>query len=321
MRKKIGPLILILLLVFFLAKGWWEGNLSPVSSENQVQSFIIAKGESLDSVSFRLEKDRLIKSATFFKIYLRTKGLTNKVQSGTFKLSPNMSATKIATTLTSKPDDSWVTLLEGWRVEEMAEKISDQELGNREEFTKQAKKYEGHLFPDTYLFPKEITTEGIIKTLRATFASRYSADLQAKIKKLGLSSEEGIILASIVEREARSDSAREMVASILLKRYKIDMGLNADATIQYILGYQPGEKSWWKRHLTKDDLKIASTYNTYLNVGLPPTPISNPSLSALVAVANANPQTPYLYYYHDSKGKSHYAKTLDEHNQNVANYP
>ena len=99
------------------------------------------------------------------------------------------------------------------------------------------------------------------------------------------------------------------------------MGLNADATIQYILGYQPNEKSWWKRHLTRDDLKVPSPYNTYLYVGLPPTPICNPSLSSLTAVASADPSTPYLYYYHDSKGISHYGKTLDEHNQNVANYP
>lgn len=112
-----------------------------------------------------------------------------------------------------------------------------------------------------------------------------------------------------------------MVASILLKRLKIDMGLNADATIQYALGYQPEEKSWWKRHLTAADLKIDSPYNTYLYKGLPPTPICNPSLSSLTAVANADPKTPYLYYYHDSEGNSYYAKSLDEHNANVTNHP
>lgn len=325
MRKKIGPLLVIFLVIFFFAKGWWEGNLSPVSSDTAIQSFIITKDEALDSISLRLEKGYLIKSATFFKIYLKQQNLDNKLQSGTFKLSSNMSAAKIVTTLTNQPDDFWTTLLEGWRVEEMATKLSEQGLVNREQFIKQAKQYEGYLFPDTYLFPKEVTAEGIIKTLRSNFNAKYNSDIQTKIKKLGLTADQGVILASIVEREARSDGARQMVASILLKRFKIDMGLNADATIQYILGYQPNENQpaggWWKRHLTRDDLQTPSPYNTYLHMGLPPTPICNPSLSSLTAVANADSSTPYLYYYHDSKGVSHYGKTLDEHNQNVANYP
>ena len=99
------------------------------------------------------------------------------------------------------------------------------------------------------------------------------------------------------------------------------MGLNADAAIQYALGYQSGEKSWWKRHLTSEDLKVESPYNTYLYRGLPPTPISNPSLSSLQAVASADSKTPYLYYYHDSKGNSYYAATLEEHSQNIVNNP
>lgn len=99
------------------------------------------------------------------------------------------------------------------------------------------------------------------------------------------------------------------------------MALNADATVQYALGFQKSENSWWKRHLSFDDLKIDSPYNTYTHAGLPPKPISNPGLSSLKAVANADSSIPYLYYYHDSKGISHFAKTLEEHNQNVANYP
>ena len=99
------------------------------------------------------------------------------------------------------------------------------------------------------------------------------------------------------------------------------MGINADATIQYALGYQKDEKSWWKRNLTHDDLKVISVYNTYIHQGLPAAPICNPSLSSLQAVADADPTTPYLYYYHDLKGNSYYGKTLEEHNQNVANYP
>lgn len=177
------------------------------------------------------------------------------------------------------------------------------------------------MFPDTYFFNPNVSISDIVATLRRNFDQKYSDGLQAQIKARGLTPAQGVILASIVEREARSDGARQMVASILLKRIKIGMGLNADSTIQYALGYQPPEDSWWKRHLSRSDLKVDSLYNTYLYAGLPPGPICNPSLSSLKAVASADSSTPYLYYYHDSQGVSHYAKTLEEHNQNVADYP
>lgn len=231
---------------------------------------------------------------------------------------PSFTATPTPTEAAEKK----ITLLEGWRVEEMAEKLN-KDLGiENQNFLDVAK--EGYMFPDTYFFDKEASASTVAQKLRDTLDLKYGSGLQARIKKLGLTPKEGIILASIVEREARSDEARRMVASILLKRLSIDMGLNADATIQYAIVPQgtirPPESGWWKRHLTKSDLQISSPYNTYIHRGLPPAPISNPSLSSLQAVANADLKTPYLYYYHDSEGIPHYAKTLEEHNQNVANY-
>ncbi|MDO8569969.1 MAG: endolytic transglycosylase MltG [Candidatus Daviesbacteria bacterium] len=216
-----------------------------------------------------------------------------------------------------------VTLIEGWRIEEMAVKLN-KELGIKNKaFIDEAK--EGYMFPDTYMFDPKATPSEIVAILRDNFEKKYDTKLKNKIQKLGLTTDEGVILASIVEREARSDEVRRMVASILLKRFKIDMGLNADATIQYALipkgTINPPAGGWWKRNLTADDLKIASPYNTYLYRGLPPSPIANPSLSSLEAVANSDPKTPYLYYYHDSKGNSYYAKSLDEHNRNVAEHP
>lgn len=181
------------------------------------------------------------------------------------------------------------------------------------------------MFPDTYLFNPDVIASDIALTMKNNFNRKYDDELQNKIKKLGLTPSEGVILASIVEREGRSDEVRRMIASILLKRFKINMGINADATIQYAIVKKGSPASpadgWWKKSLTKDDLKINSPYNTYLHRGLPPAPISNPSLSSLQAVASADSGTPYLYYYHDSQGRSYYAKTLEEHNENVANYP
>lgn len=327
---KIKPLYKLMILVFIVAMAFWgiKGYLDnqldakdPASKQEEV--FIINQGESVSSIAKRLESAGLIKSANAFTIFVKNSNMSSKIQAGDFKLSPSMDAKEVLRQLTVGVIDKWVTLLEGWRVEEVAQKLNS-ELGiSSSEFMAVAK--EGYMFPDTYLFNQKATAADIAQTMRNNFNKKYDDQLQTKIKKNGLTSEQGVILASIVEREARSDEVRKMVASILLKRLKINMGLNADATIQYALVKQgsknPPDGGWWKRNLTRDDLKVDSPYNTYIHAGLPPTPISNPSLSSLQAVANADSSTPYLYYYHDSKGNSYYARTLDEHNQNVANHP
>lgn len=316
-------LIIALGAIFFGAKSYWNNLLAaPQPKEAQTKVFVISPGEAAPSVVGRLEKEGLIKSSWAFNLFLKNSGMAEKIQAGDFKLSPSMDAEEVLSGLTEGRVDKWVTLLEGWRVEEMAGKLND-ELGTpNEEFMKAAK--EGYMFPDTYLFNPDVAASDIVLTMKSNFNRKYDDELQNKIKKLGLTPSEGVILASIVEREGRSDEVRRMIASILIKRLNIGMGLNADATIQYALVKKgtlaPPSEGWWKRHLTKDDLKVDSPYNTYLHRGLPPTPISNPSLSSLQAVAGADPSTPYLYYYHDSQGRSHYGKTLDEHNENVANY-
>ena len=306
-------------MLIFVAKGWWNSQLTAVSSDKEQKTVIIAKGKSLNEIATELKKENLIRSGKAFIFYVKSQGLGNKLAAGTFKLSQSMSLPEIIEILSGKPNEQWVTLIEGWRVEEIAEELNESLKINQKEFLKQAK--EGYMFPDTYLFVPDATAEQVVKRLRDTFEVRFNDDLRVKIKAQDLTETQAVILASIVEREARSDKVRTEVAGILLKRLKIGMGLNADATVQYALGYQQDEKSWWKRHLTHDDLKISSLYNTYLHGGLPPAPICNPSLSSLQAVANADPSTPYLYYYHDSTGNSYYATTLEEHNANVANNP
>lgn len=311
------------LLIIIIILGWWSNQLSQVSSDNSTRVFVIAKGAGVSEIAKKLKEENLIRSELAFKLYVKQNNLTNKLQAGSYKLSPSQSLEEILKSLQTGSEDIWVTLIEGWRVEEMADKLNKELKIDKKEFIKMTK--EGYMFPDTYLFPRQSSVQYIVDTLKKTFDSRFTEGLQSKIRSKGLTETQGIILASIVEREARSDSARTMVASILLKRLKLDMGLNADATLQYALGYQPEENppagGWWKRHLTKEDKKINSPFNSYLHKGLPPAPICNPGLSSLQAVANADSSTPYLYYYHDSKGNSHYGKTLEEHNANVANNP
>ena len=293
--------------------------MSPVSSDSTVQDFVVKEGEGASVIADKLAQAKLIRSDFAFKLELKLTGDASKLIPGDFNIAPNMTVSEVIQTLSQAPDDKKVTLLEGWRDEEVAEKLNT-ELGiNTEDFLKQAK--QGYMFPDSYQFDQKTTVADVVTTLRNNFDQKYTPELQSQIKALGLTPDQGVILASIVEREARTDSVRQKVASILLKRFKIGMALDVDSTLQYILGYSKEEGTWWRSAISDDDKKINSSYNTYLNAGLPPTPICNPSLSSLEAVAAADPSTPYLYYYHDSKGNSYYAKTLDEHNANVANHP
>ena len=329
--KRNNPLKPLLIFVFlftflvFASLSYISYLKSPVDPKAGIKAFVIQKGESISFVAERLEKEEIIKSAFIFRLQLKITDNAESIDAGDFKLSPAMNLDQVIKVLRSGPVDKWVTLIEGLRVEEIAKELNEKLKIQSEKFIQVAKKHEGYLFPDTYLFNPDATEEDIVSILRANFEKKYTEELQTKIKKLGLTPHQGVILASIVEREARTEGVRTIVASILLKRLKIGMGLQADATIQYALGYQTEENppigGWWKRHLSKDDLKINSPYSTYLYAGLPPGPICNPSLMSLKAVAHADPETPYLYYYHDSKGNSYYATNLEEHNKNVANNP
>lgn len=317
--KLFIPLI-ILLLPFLIGRIYWDYQISPLDKKGVERVFVIKQGEGISTIAKRLKSEGFIRSDLVFKLVYKFSSEQN-LEAGDFKLSPAQGVKQILRELQSGSLDKWVTIIEGLRVEEVADRLSEKLKAKREKFIAIAKKHEGYLFPDTYLFNPDVLEEDIVSKLLANFDEKFDTSLQKKINHLGLTSKEGVILASIVEREARSDEARKMVASILLKRFKIGMGLNADATVQYGLGYQTNENSWWKRHLSNDDLKVDSPYNTYLYNGLPPGPICNPSLSSLQAVANADPATPYLYYYHSSKGESFYGRTLEEHNVNIESNP
>ncbi len=308
--------ILLLFLLFgsLLGLWWWEATAAVNPEDNQPKIFVISPGESIRSIANRLDHEKLIKDQVAFFVLVKLSKMENKIQAGDFRLRPNMSAREIMEELTHGTLDVWVTLLEGWRIEEIALKLAQELSIPEQEFLKYAK--EGYMFPDTYLIPKDASASAVAQILENTFNEKVDAEIRAGIVNQGLTFEEGIILASIVEREGRTDTDRPMIAGILINRLKDGWPLQADATLQYALGYQADEKTWWKKKLSDEDKKIKSPYNTYLNPGLPPTPISNPGLSAIQAVANPI-LTDYRYYLHDPSGQVHYAVSLKEHQQNI----
>lgn len=316
--KKFKVLFLLLALfalgIYFM---YSEGSL-PVDKRNTGSTiFKVEKGDGLFSVAKKLAAEDLIRNKLIFTVIAFQKGIDKKIQAGEFKLSKKMTAQEVADALTHGTVDEWVTIVEGLRKEEIAQKLAQTFTFSEISFIEQAK--EGHLFPDTYLIPKTATMDTIIQLMESNFQKKM-AEARAERPFEKRSDRDILILASLVEREAKFPDDRRIVASIILKRALNDWPLQLDATIQYGLGYQRKEKTWWKRDLTVDDLKVDNTYNTYERKGLPPAPICNPGLDSIKAALAADPNTPYWYYVNDKKGRVQVAKTLEEHNENIRKF-
>jgi UPF0755 protein len=314
--------LLVLVVLIVLAAGglvaWWKNGLLPVDkNDNSSKIFVVQKGDGLREISNSLKNQGLIKDATVFFLLTKKEGFDKKIEAGDFRLSPSMSAFDTMEALTHGTLDIWVTIPEGKRADEIAGILETKLPTYKDSWRDLLREKEGYLFPDTYLFAKDADIDSIILKLTDNFDAKYQKLSGPNLNRL--SKNEIVTIASMIEREARRDADRPIVASVILNRLEIGMGLQIDATIQYALGYQELEKTWWKKSLTMEDLKLNSPYNTYKNVGLPPTPISNPGFSALEAVVNPA-STNYLYYVSDKNGVNHYAATLAQHNANIVKY-
>lgn len=316
MKKLIITIFLMSLVLASLAF-WWSSGLQPVNPRDKTEKiFVIQKGQGVREIANSLKKEGLIKDPVVFFLLVKKLVLDPKIQAGDFRLSSSQSAQQIAENLTHGTLDIWITIPEGKRADEIADILEKNIPSYKSDWRTKLIANEGYLFPDTYLFPKDADIENIILIMKDNFEKKISEVYKQNSK---LTKEEIVVIASLIEREAKMPKDRSLVASVILNRLNIGMLLQVDATIQYALGFQENEKTWWKKTLTAQDLKIDSLYNTYINAGLPPTPISNPGIDVLNAVINpAN--TDYLYYISDKSGQNHYAKTLDQHNSNIKKY-
>ncbi|MDO8610384.1 MAG: endolytic transglycosylase MltG [bacterium] len=317
--KKFSIVIIVLVVIFLSSYLYYrEGTLPVNKSDISSKIFVVQKGDSLNTIAKNLQNEGFIRNKIVFYAIIKKLGIERTIQAGDFRLSPSMDANTIAKNLTHGTQDVWLTLIEGTRKEEMAHVIAQNFDIPESEFIKNAQ--EGYLFPDTYLVPREATATSIIDMMEKNFNSKFDINLQKTAQEKGLNPKQVVILASMVEKEARKEVDRPIIAGIIIKRLQDDWMLNIDATIQYAVGYQPEEKTWWKKYLSLDDLKINSLYNTYEHTGLPPDPICNPGLASIKAVVYADTTTPYMYYLSDKNGQMHYAATLEEHNANVTKY-
>jgi UPF0755 protein len=309
---------------------------SPTDLAGIGQTFMVDQGESVSMVCFRLEQMGLIDDAELLRIYLVYSGLDRHLKSGHFKLSSAMSPFQIAQEfLDVIQKDAIVTILPGWRIEEVAANVAGSGLAiTAEEFIQaayapsfrhlaylpidDAASLEGFLFPGSYVVPREFDLDSLLEVVLTEFNHQVDETLMDGFARQGLTTYEAVNLASIIEKEAVVDGEKPMIASVLFNRLAEGMQLQTDPTVQYALGFQSATQTWWKSPLSLDDLTINSPYNTYTALGLPPTPICNPDLGSLRAVAFPA-ETPYNYFRAacDGSGRHNFAITFEEHLNNA----
>ncbi len=295
----------------------------PNSSSDEKVRIEITEGESVTNILQNLLEEDLITQKNYYyaKVYLKLNNLGASLQAGVYNLPRNLTITELIETLQyGREEEVWITIPEGLRKDEIAELINN-ELKNENfsperflaltedaifiqtlELGVETDNLEGFLFPDKYSFSTEIDAEGVILKLIDNFKTKVTREYAY----------EDIILASIVEREGYNGNDRPIIAGIILKRFEEGWLLQTDATLLYPL-------KDWKHPITQEVKEDNNPYNTYKNIGLPPTPICNPGLQSIEAVWNPT-ETRYYYYIHDNDGNPHYAETLDEHNENVNRY-
>lgn len=316
----------------------WRADLltQPLNPLGQDMTFEVQPGETSFTITERLQTLGLIPSAKALRMYLIFRGFDTRLKAGTYTLSPAWTPMEIAQRMMDITSSTvLLRIFAGWRLEEIAASLPTSGLNIApEEFiasandrpvgtsfaTKvpEASSLEGFLFPGTYEVPRQLPVDELISLLLKTFDYQVTLELQRAFRLQGLTLYEAVTLASIVQREAVVEEEMPIVASVYLNRLARGMKLDADPTVQYALGYNPAQQTWWTNPLSIANLQVDSPYNTYLYPGLPPGPISNPGLPALTALAQPA-DTPFLYFRVacDGSGRHNFATTYEEHLANA----
>lgn len=354
-RAAIISTLLVGLIIFSLVVFAWNAAIdlfSPVGGSSTSISIEVQPHEPAAQIGDELQNKGVIRSAFAFRVWARVQGLDQKLQAGVYKqLSPKMSIAEITDRLLNgQPDAIPYTIVEGYRIEQIARVLND---GNLVKFKKadflnyaehpnqfpdkakypllraipQGDSMEGLLFATTYEIPVQSTAQDVINLMLQETDSILA---QNNIEQIATQHQyknvyDLINLASIIERETGNEKIdyRPQIASVYWNRlfkaltYETVGFLNADPTSQYGRDTANPPTRYW---LPIDNVHIDGPYNTYDNQGLPPTPICSPSLASLNAAA-APANTNYLYFFSSKDGKDYFAATNAEFNQLQAEHP
>lgn len=326
MRAVVNVLILIALLVAGALAWFGVSVFGDRSKPAKTTEIIVPRGSTFRDIANLLAQSGVIANEHAFRLYAKLRHADTSAHAGEFRFGAHQSAADVLQQLESGGAQiaRWVTIPEGFTAKQIADRLQENGFGDAREYYnafmhdtivvdgQRTKNLEGYLFPSTYLIPTDASTGTVEQILTSQFLKELPADAAAKAKARELSIPQVVTLASLIEREAKADDERALMAGVYYNRLRIDMPLEVDASIEYALP---------EHHtvITYGDLKTDSPYNTYLHQGLPPTPIANPGGPSLQAAFNPKP-SPYLYYVYKGNGHHAFAKTLAEQNANIARY-
>jgi UPF0755 protein len=335
-KRRLNSVVFILLLltvVLFVVGGWWKQSLKPAQIDSQQEvDFVVKAGEVSGLIADRLKESGLVRSSLATKLYLKINHLENKLQAGEYRLSPHLSIAQLMEQLQHGSFQHKLTIPEGYRLEQVTGWLCRQNLVCTEGYqsllaTLQLQIGEGYFYPDTYYLEEDSHINKLLELVKSNFTKNAQPLLKPELLSNSLTPEQTVILASLIEREAKTDDERSTIAGIILNRLSKDWPLQVDATVQYLKGCSFSvedqlncqNNDWWSDQLTRLDIGRTSAYNTYENIGLPPAPICNPGLASIKAAIQPA-TTDYFYYLHDKQGGVHYAVDLAGHEQNIKDF-
>ncbi len=291
------------------------GAIRPPEEFPSRQLVTVESGASLTAIADSLAQQHVIRSPLVFRLFVRILGRERGVMAGDYLFKQPLSSWAVARALSIGAfglEPVRIRIPEGATTREMAKILSDAlPRIDQDAFLVAARPQEGYLFPDTYFFLPNAKQDTVLEAMRQNF-DKHLGPLEASITASGHTREEIVIMASIIEREARNPADRRMISGVLWNRIKRGMPLQVDVTFLYTIGKNTFQ-------LTTDDLRTDHPYNTYTNKGLPPGPIGSPSLDSLEAAITPT-KNDYLFYLADNTGVTHYAKTYEEHLRNKRQY-
>lgn len=339
-------LSVILLAVFLLGIIFLYSEIYTAQAQVDVEKvrFEVKEGETVAELAERLESERIIRSAWLFKRFLRWEDLDTKINIGEFEATAPITLARVAEVL-SKPglNEREITIIPGWTIRDIAQYFEYNGMFQAEELTELVGlpavnyktwkegapkligdykilkdrswyvSYDGYLAPETYRVYKNAKLEDIVKKLLEQREKEITPEMWSDIEKFGRSFYEVLTMASILEREVKSEKDKSLVADIFWRRLNRNWALQADSTVHYAVN-KSGEV-----FTTQEERAVNSLWNTYKYPGLPPSPICNPSLESIKAALYPE-ENDYWYFLTTKEGEVKYAKTLEEHNKNRIDY-
>jgi UPF0755 protein len=284
---------------------------------------VIPSGSDVADIGRQLAADGVIAQPALLTLYFRLHGGGDRLQAAEYTFPAHVTVRQAAIILEAggRQPAVWITVPEGFTASQIGEKLERAGLVSASAFAAVTRStplllpggvvsngLEGYLFPDTYQIPKKTSAEQVAAIMTGQFKRELPADAAALAHRLGLTVTQVVTIASMIEREAKVDRDRPLIASVIYNRLHLGMPLEIDATIEYALPRHKAELSF-------ADLAVDSPYNTYRHAGLPPTPIANPGRASLMAALHPA-DTRYLYYVYKGGGRHEFSTTLEEQQQN-----